>query len=172
MTLTLTMTRNLAAGVALLLALAACSDTTSDGPTSTLDDFGANFVESAVDDADASGLDNDEARCIATSILGDLGPSRLVELGANPDGTTEGALFDANRGVTDAERKKISLAFEACLDNPFEWLFPIRNDADECIRDYVRDAGVTLEELLFAEAPEFEEVVGSTLAAAAAECLG
>ena len=160
--------------MALLLVVAGCGDAgdVPPGPATTLDAFGANFVDSAVADADASGLDNDEARCIAGSIYGDLGRSRLIELGASEDGPTEGALFDANRGVTPAERTKIRLAFETCLDDPFEWLFPIRNDDDRCIRDYVRDAGVTLEELLFAEAPEFEEVVGSTLAAASVECLG
>jgi hypothetical protein len=158
--------------VPFLVAAVACTSSADTSPATTLDPFGTNFVDSAVADADASGLDNDEARCIASSIFRDLGRRRLIELGANDDGTTEGALFDANRGVTPAERTKITLAFQTCLDDPFEWLFPIRNDADRCIRDYVRDAGVTLEELLFAEAPEFEEVVGSTLAAASVECLG
>ena len=140
---------------------------TSPGPTATLDEFGANFVESAVADADDADLDNDEARCIATAIVDGIDRGRLLELGVGEDGTTEDGFLGGSEGLTPAERTTFARAFEDCLDDAFEWLLPVRNDDDQCFIDFIRGR-VTFEQLLFSQ--DNEAAVGQALVDAAADC--
>ena len=151
-----------------MLAVTACAGNISV-PTVTLSPFAANFVESAVDDADDAGLRDQEARCIAQGILGRVSEARLVELGVSADGSG-GSFLGGVTDVTARERTAITGVFEGCLDDPWEWLFPIATNDDRCIRDGVREAGITLEQLLFAEVPEYEELVGQALVTAATSC--
>ena len=152
-----------------LILVAACGDSGSSpsGPTTTLDAFGANFVESAVADADDADLDNDDARCIATSILSGIDRGRLLALGVAEDGTAESGFLAGSEDLSPTEQGTVASAFEGCLDDPFEWLLPIRNDEDECFVDSIKEA-VTFEQLLFSE--QNEDVVGQAIVDAGAAC--
>lgn len=156
----------------IVVLLAACGgDSRPGGPEATLDAFDTNFVEAAVADADDGGLTDDEARCVALTILDSLGQSRLVEIGISPDGAS-GSFLEAVEVLTGSERGTIVEAFETCLSDPLAWLFPVFTNDDQCILDYIRGTDITLEQLLFAEIPEFGEDVGNALVGAYEACSG
>ena len=156
--------------MAIAVLFAACSGNSGPGePGAMLDEFGANFVHAAVADADDGGLTDDEARCVSLAILESFGQSRLVDIGISPDGAS-GSFLEAVEILTGPERRTVVDAFETCLSDPLAWLFPVFTNDDQCILDYIRDTDITLEQLLFAEIPEFGEEVGDALVGAYGAC--
>lgn len=123
----------------LLLFAAACGDDDGGG-SGDLSGPEQEFVDAAMaefDPEDAEPLTEDDARCVVTSLVEELGVDRLEELGLTPEsfGSEEGAPFPEN--LSEDEANGVVDGFEGCLD--LAGLFTQSMAEDDSIDDETRE---------------------------------
>jgi len=137
-----TLTSLLLAG-ALLFGAAACGDDDEGGGGDDRSSEEQEYVDAAVstfDPEEDAPLTEEDARCIATSMVDNLGVERLEELGITPEsfGDEESALPE---DLDEDEANRVVDGFEGCFDMTQLFLEGIDEDgalspeARECLAD-------------------------------------
>jgi hypothetical protein len=149
--------RSVAWLVALLLAVAgACADEAdpdgaAGGGDAELTEEEQAYVDAALEDFDPqeeAPMTEDDARCIATSMVEDVGVERLEEMGLSPESFSEGGELPEG-AIAEAEAQDLVDGITECIDVRALFLAGLDEDgslspeAEECLTEAFDEELVT-----------------------------